>query len=627
MRDKGSYGTIDGTYLKRDDATGTWTSLYLKNLGLDTAEFGARYEKQGDWGVNFGYSQIKREHPLTINTGLRGIGTERQIVTPVAVGAGTDVSLDLRRDGTTLGMFKRFSPELEFRVNFKNETKEGNRQWGVRNYPTLGATGGSFPAFVAEPINSTTRQLDAVINYQDKKLSVTGGYYGSWYNNKNTRLDVIGTAAGVTEMALPPDNQAHQLYVRTNYMFTPTTRALFKLAYTHATQNDPFIATMNNNVATWVPLPSARGSLDGVVDTTDMLLSVSARPLPKLSLRGELSYYDRNDKTEVRIVDRSGGHNNPFRFTNTKAKFEGDYRLSETYSLKGGVDLFHQRRSISSDIVKTAELWVPYRSSVEEKTYRIDLRRAMSEELSGSVGYSYSKRTGSKYEDVSVGVDSATITPIYIADRERNKIKLAMDWAATKDFGLQASVAYTKDNYPTFGERKDGVREGKSQIFSLDANLAMTDDWKAKAWYSHESIRTNLTGPITGATDWVEDSRDKGQSIGLGVDGRISDGFTVGAKLDVTLSRGDFTQTPSSTSPLPAVANRESRLHLFADYALQKNSSLRIDVISERYRTDDWQWRFSTGAPFSYATEGTQVRNNPDESASFVGVRYNYKFQ
>ena len=146
MRDKGSYGTIDGTYLKRDDATGTWTSLYLKNLGLDTAEFGARYEKQGDWGVNFGYSQIKREHPLTINTGLLGIGTERQTITIVAPGAGRDVLLDLRRDGTTLGMFKRFSPELEFRVNFKNETKEGNRQWGVRNYPTLGATGGSFPA-------------------------------------------------------------------------------------------------------------------------------------------------------------------------------------------------------------------------------------------------------------------------------------------------------------------------------------------------------------------------------------------------------------------------------------------------------------------------------------------------
>ena len=626
MRDKGTYGIVNGDYLKRDDATGTWTSFYLKNLGLDTAEFGARYELQGDWGVKLDYSQIKREHPLTINTGLQGIGTQRQVITPVAVGAGRDVTLDLRRDGTTIGMFKRFSPEFEFRVNFKNEEKEGNRQWGVRDFPTLGATGGSYPAFVAEPINSTTRQLDVVLNYQDKKLSVTGGYYGSWYNNKNTRLDVIGTAAGVTEMALPPDNQAHQLYARANYIFTPTTRGLFKLAYTHATQNDPFIATMNNNVLAWAPRASTGSSLNGVVDTTDMLMSVTARPMPKLSLRGELSYYDRNDKTAVRLVT-AATHNNPFRFTNTKAKLEGDYRLSEIYSLKGGIDLLHQKRSISSEIVKTAELFVPYRSSVDEKTYRLDLRRAMSEELSGSIGYSYSNRTGSQYDDVSLGVDSATITPIYIADRQRDKIKLAVDWAATKDFGMQASLAYTKDNYPIKGERKDGVREGKSQIFSLDANLALNDNWKAKAWYSLESIRTNLTGPINGATDWIEDSRDHGESLGLGLDGKVSEALTLGAKFDVTVSRGDFTQTPGSASPLPAVVNRETKLHLFADYALQKNSSIRLDLISEQYRTDDWQWRFSTGAPFSYATEGTRVLNNPDESATFVGVRYTYKFQ
>lgn len=630
MRDKGTYGTIDGSYLKRDDATGTWTSLYLKNFGLDTAEFGARYEVQGDWGVNLGYSQIKREHPFVINTGLQGIGTQRQLVTPVAVGAGRDVTLDLRRDGTTVAMFKRFSPEFEFRVNFKNEEKEGNRQWGVRNYPTLASTAGSYAAFVAEPINSTTRQLDVVLNYQDKKLSVTGGYYGSWYNNKNTRLDVIGTAAGVTEMSLPPDNQAHQIYARANYAFSSTTRGLFKLAYTHATQNDPFIGTMNNNVAAWVPKATTGSSLNGVVDTTDMLMSVSARPLPKLSLRGEASYYDRNDKTPVRITAGTAAapyHNNPFRFTNRKAKLEGDYRLSEVHSLSGGVDLFHQERTLSKDIQGGLELFVPHRTWVLEKTYRLALRRSMSEELSGSVGYSRSDRKGSRFDGVSEAVDSATITPIYIADRQRDKIKLALDWAATKDFSMQATLAYAKDNYPTRGERKDGVREGKSQIFSLDANLALNDDWKAKAWYSLESIRTNLTGPINGATDWIEDSRDQGESLGLGIDGKISEALTLGAKFDVTVSRGDFTQTPGSTSPLPAVVNRETKLHLFADYALQKNSSVRLDLISEQYRTDDWQWRFSTGAPFSYGTEGTRVLNNPDQSATFVGVRYTYKFQ
>ena len=631
MRDKGTYGTLDGSYLNRDDNTGTWTSFYIKNFGLDTAEFGGRYEVQGNWGVKLDYTRIHRDHPVTINTGLQGIGTQRQTVTPVAIGAGSNVLLDLRRDGTTISGFKRFSPELEFKVTFKNEDKEGNRQYGVRNYPTLGSTAGSYPAFVAEPISSNTRQLDALLNYKGKKLSVVAGYYGSWYDNHFTRLDVIGTAAGVTEMSLPPDNQAHQIYARANYMFTPTTRGLFKLSRTHATQNDPFISTMNNNRAEWAPKAGTGSSLNGVVDTTEMSMGLSARPMPKLLMRADLSYYDRNDKTPIRLDSSNTAgttvyHNNPFHLTNTKAKVEGDYRLTDTYSLNAGYDFFHQKRSISDQIVKTIELFVPYRSSIDEKTYRIALRRSMSKDLSGSVGYSHSDRTGANYDDVSTSVDSATITPIYLANRKRDKLKLTVDWTATSAFGMQGTYAASKDRYPVDGGRKDGVREGKSQIFTLDANLALNDDWKANAWYSTEFNRINLTGPLAGVTDWVENTLDRADTLGLGIKGKATPALTLGAKFDMTLSWGEFKQEPSSTSPLPNVANRETKLNLFAEYAIQKHSSVRIDLISEQYKTDDWRWRFSNGDAFSYATEGTQVVSNPDQSATFVGVRYNYKF-
>jgi hypothetical protein len=37
-----------------------------------------------------------------------------------------------------------------------------------------------------------------------------------------------------------PDNQAHQAYLSGNYAWTATTRSTFKLAYTHATQNQDY---------------------------------------------------------------------------------------------------------------------------------------------------------------------------------------------------------------------------------------------------------------------------------------------------------------------------------------------------------------------------------------------------
>ncbi len=98
-----------------------------------------------------------------------------------------------------------------------------------------------------EPVNSTTKQFEAKLNFAGEKLNISGGYYGSFFTNSNGNLTATvpgilnnpfgGTGplapavAGGTSLqnvmqmptALPPDNQAHQIYVSGNYAFTPTT--------------------------------------------------------------------------------------------------------------------------------------------------------------------------------------------------------------------------------------------------------------------------------------------------------------------------------------------------------------------------------------------------------------------
>ncbi|MBI1196080.1 MAG: MtrB/PioB family outer membrane beta-barrel protein, partial [Gammaproteobacteria bacterium] len=143
-------GIFDGM---RDDDTGTWTKLKVRNLGMDNVEVDGAYERQGDWGVDLSFSRIPRNNQYTVNTGLQGIGSRTQTITPTAApGAGSDYKLEMRRDATSVTLFKRYREDMEFRIRFKNEEKSGNRQWGVRQYPTFGSTGGSYPAFVAEPI-------------------------------------------------------------------------------------------------------------------------------------------------------------------------------------------------------------------------------------------------------------------------------------------------------------------------------------------------------------------------------------------------------------------------------------------------------------------------------------------
>jgi MtrB/PioB family decaheme-associated outer membrane protein len=632
MWDDGFYGSIDASIRKRDDATGTWTTLQAKNLGLDTVELGGSYEKQGDWGVGIDYSQTPRQNPVVVNTGLRGIGTQRQTITPVTPGGGTNYYMDVQRDATSLNMFKRFSPALEFRVNFKNEEKEGDRQYGVRSYPTFGGSGGSYPAFVAEPIDSTTRQLDALLNYNSGKLQLTGGYYGSWYNNHNNRLDVIGTAGGYTEMSLPPDNEAHQGYLKGNYAFTPTTRGMFKVAYTHATQNDPFMSVNNNGVGSWAPTATVGSSLQGEVNTLEAMVGLTARPMPQLSLLANLRYWDKQDDTPVRVDAQSSSgttlyRNNPFEHTKTSGKLEGTYRLPDGYSVTAGVDYTHQERDISGLIEPSIELFVPYRNEVDETTYRINLRRSLSDRLNGSIGFDYSTRDGSDYTDVSLSVDSNTITPFYIADRDRSKLTLALDWTPIDPLGIQFSFSSSQDKYPEDGVRVDGVRKGTAQLLSVDANYALNDNWKLNAWYSHDTNKIDQVGPLNVAPgDWHANLDDKGDSLGLGVSGKATAKLNVGANVDWIRTNSQYEQI-GSTTPLPDINNRITRLNLYGAYAVQKNASVRVDLIREVWKTDDWTWAFLDGSPYSYATEGTTVYNDLNQASTFVGVRYTYKFQ
>jgi len=69
-----------------------------------------------------------------------------------------------------------------------------------------------------------------------------------------------------------------------------------------------------------------------------------------------------------------------------------------------------------------------------------------------------------------------------------------------------------------------------------------------------------------------------------------------------------------------------TRIGLFGTYDLMKNGSIRVDLIHEIWKTNDWTWTFENGSPFSYANDGTQVSQDYDQPSTFYGVSYTYKF-
>src|SRR5688572_15369935 len=224
MRESGAYGLFDADLLRRDEATGTRLGLRARNLGLDSREISLEWLRQGNIGFTLEYNRIPFDQPFIYNTGVLGIGTTTLLVPSPSIvpGSGVNWELGTHRDRFTGTFFKSLAPGFTFNASFRNENKDGTRPWSR----------GGAPEFAVEPINSTIRIGDAALTYAGDKFQLSGGYYGTWYENANSMVTTaLTTGASPFFLSLPLSNQSHEFYLTGGYNFTPTTRGTFKGSY------------------------------------------------------------------------------------------------------------------------------------------------------------------------------------------------------------------------------------------------------------------------------------------------------------------------------------------------------------------------------------------------------------
>ena len=625
------YGLIDADIRRRDAATGTWLKLRGRNLGLDNRELRFEHERQGNWGYFIDFSQTPRLSPYIVNTTLGGIDTSQQ---QEGATAARDLRLETRRDVLGLGVSKRLGSGFDAALRVRYEEKNGTRHWGQ-----------AFSRFLVDPIDYQTNQIDGSIGFTGEKLQLALGYYGATFHNANqsvTLRNSAGAIQSVTPVALPPDNQSHQLSLAGGYSLTQATRATFKLAYGRIRQEDAFFTT---------PLASVpRSDLGGQIDTTLMQAGISSRPLPKLSLRADLRYEDRQDKTPVFVyttpsaTTTHNGQNEPRSFRNAIGKAEASYLLPMEVRLTGGVE--REERKRNTNPVRS----VSFRNETHENSYKLDLRRSMSETLNGSVALVHSERTGSDWlnnlRNGGTG-GSNLIHPLHLADRDRDKVRLTLDWVPTEPLSIMLVAEGAQDDY---SGRTLGPREGRAEFLSLDATYAISENWQALAWTSRNDTRaeqstclgaaatppavpvpTNIgiTCPTTAGNGvWEARLRNVGDAIGLGLKGKPSGPLEVGAEISHSRDRGEFRQvaiTPGIITPaIPDAVYTITTLKLNARYAVTKSSGVRLQYIFDRFSTDDWYW---TGWVYAdTGTPATTVRQDLVQKVHFVGASYYYQF-
>ena len=638
LRDQSAVGMLDINYSLRKPETSSWVQFTGSNLLGDTRELGLVWKNPGSWKFTADYGELVHYDPNTVNTGLLGAGSTTPQVVVVPQGTGADLELKTKRTSLGLGFTKIISPRLQFAVDLKTENKEGARLFGIGQICSPLVTGscntalGSGVLMLPEPINANHSQVEARLSYALEKLRFSVGYYGSFYRNNNAALQpnlggfASTTAPELNSLALAPDNQAHQLDLSGSYDFTGTTHGTFKLGYAQATQNADFAGA-------GLIGPAGVANLGAQVNTTMAKIGITSRPIPKLSLLADLRYEDKEDQTPLANYNIAGAGSTAVSATNRdlsnkklKGKLQASWQFTSDYRGTLGVDYESIDRGVFT-ATSAVSGFIPLRQETTETGVRAELRRRLTSDLSGAISVSSSKRDGSNWlqgssapgvtevADPATSLSSAIFMPT-LADRQRDKIKLFADWQPSEKLSLQFSGEEGKDKFST--PSTYGLHDTRMNQFSVDWAYALSDKWALNGYVSQGLQTLNQSHPA----GYVIAFDNTNTGVGFGFTGQLASKLQVGGNLSYVDDKSVYKQTLVSSGGLPDVVYRQTALKLFGKYALEKGSSVRVDLVHQRVSVNDWAWD-NNGAQFAYS-DGTTVTQNPNQTVSFIGVTYIY---
>jgi MtrB/PioB family decaheme-associated outer membrane protein len=633
---------------RHDPASGVSMRLSGANLPGEARELDVRWKRQGDWAVRARIDEQVRHEPLRV---------------------GAAGQFDMKRTGLGVNLSKVLGSRWQLDLAMRSEDKEGSRLFGIGFTcpstlapdcgPPTGTQTGWALLSVSEPIRSRHSQAEMRMSYGGASLRFSVGYLGSFYQNHLDRLDPVVPASlnnplGVPmplspglqailsqPVALPPDNQYHRVDVAGTLTMTPTTHLTFKLARGRATQQQDFTASG------FTTAPAGVTDLGGRIDTTLAQVGLTARPLPKVSVRAQLRHEDRDDGTPLAAYNVEGSEtytNRRLPQTRWRAQLHASYQFDTDHRATLGAEHEAIDRGVFTASSAVAGLSA-LRQKTDETTLRAELRRRVDESISGAVSVASSRRGGSNWlrdnsgrgvteitdpTHPSTGFATAIFMPT-LADRDRDTLKLQADWQPTQDLALQLSAQSGRDRFRTpsaYGLR----RTGHDQL-GLDASYTLSPKWSLHAHLLHGEETLRQARPAAALLSFDNRSIE----VGLGATGKPSASLELGGTIGFIDDRSVYRQTLDPTADvasaallaasggLPDIVFRQTRLSLYGRHALDKRSAVRVDLVHQRSRWTDWAWAYN-GVPFVYS-DGSTVGQATVQAATWVGLTYSISWR
>jgi MtrB/PioB family decaheme-associated outer membrane protein len=708
------------------------------NLGLRTRDLTVEYGVQGKYRFTFKYDELLRNYSDSYQTPYAGAGTtaltlpfypaaatrlsaatttangaltnwanlqapNAAIVAGAPAGAGPGVlipanmrgfpvSTERKKGGLDFGM--EITPQWHLVAAATTEHKEGTKLTGV-------AFGGpARGTLVPEPIDSDTNNLKFGANYVEGTSHLNLLYTGSLYKNNIGLWTVQNPFQGnllapsfndSARLSGAPDNQMHRLSATGGYNFSKTTRLTLGVHHEIMTQDKAFITGFPSNWS--IPESSAHAKV--VQDNVNATLT--GKPLANVFALASYKYDNRRNKTPEMDFLYAGGDaasapnlfsNEPLNRRQQQLDLSADWSMAPHQNIKGTYQWQEIRRTANSEES-------PFRvEKTHENTVGIEYRNSMRENVSGRIGYAYSQRRGTEYEENTliapvIAAPLPAADPLlpgfrqfWMADRNRDKLRSAIDFQATDAITIQTGVDFNNDKYPN---SPYGVQETKSAVFKLDGTYAASDTMSFSAFYTYEDKRSQLndltigrgttatildapagTTPCTGyfaaaghlpsdeGTDacrrWSEVQSDKVHTFGLSfktadlMHGKVefagdlvyskartpisvNGGAYFGNGNPATTAAGGFNNVFVAAQSFPDITSEMIELRLTGKYNIDKKSSVRVTYLYRRLKSSDWQYDSYAGNAVAIPTFIGTGMSSPNYNVNALGVAYVYSFR
>jgi MtrB/PioB family decaheme-associated outer membrane protein len=529
-----------------------------------------------------------------------------------------EVKIDSKRKQTGVGVSVIPGRDWEVGVSFRQEQREGTKRI-------------SGPFFfnsmqLVAPVNYLTEDIEAYASYAAPRWQVRLAYHASTFTDSDSALRwenpfaQAAPGASVGQLALPPDNQFHQLSVSGAYQFTDRTRATATVAMGRMKQDEKFLpATIN---PTFAPIALPRNSLQGEVDTTRADLKLVSALTDKWGLNVAYTRDERDNKTPQAtfnwvVTDMNAAiarANLPYSFTRDLYKLSADYRFTPRAKGSVGVDRDEQDRTYQ-EVSKTTEdtVWAKYTVRTREHfDVTLDVARA--------------SRDGSSYQALPLSPPENPVLRKYnMADRDRETAGVRVAMRPLDGMTLGFDYSQSKEDYANSAV---GMTYAKRSSFGTDLAAQLTDDTSVHVYYNVEEIKSQQAGAQspTNPPDWSAENVDAIETAGLGFKhALIKDKLDVGADLTTSHSVGNVKVTVTGSDPLfPNIKSDLNILKVHATYRVSKDLALRGAVWYERYSSASWATEGV--APSTMPNVLTFGESSPSYKVSVASLTVRYSF-